>query len=103
MSDKNFMLPFRMAAPVARQLRNPAPDDNMFVIMERWASSMIESSLDLYRDFRDQSHEFMFRVMYGNPRVLKRLFLTGKALKVFGATVKKTTSCLMKTENTGCQ
>lgn len=89
-ADKNpCMFPVRMAAPMARQYRTPAGDDNIFAIMEQWTSAMVESGLDLYRDFRDQGHELFFRILYGNPRV-KKAFLNSKGIKkVFGATVKK--------------
>lgn len=88
-ADKNpFMLPVRIYAPYARQFRVQAEDDNIFVMAERWASSMIESGLDLFRDFRDQTHELLFRILYGNTRI-KRIPMgeKGKA-KVFGATLK---------------
>ncbi|WP_035277665.1 DUF3141 domain-containing protein [Desulforegula conservatrix] len=88
-ADKNpFMFPVRLFAPMARQFRVQADEENMFVMMERWISSMIESSLDLYKDFRDQKHELLFRIIYGNPRVKKALMGKKGAKKVFGATVK---------------
>lgn len=87
-ADKNpFMLPVRIYAPYARQFRVQIEDDNIFVMAERWASSMIEAGLDLYRDFRDQTHELLFRVLYGNPRI-KHIPMGEKGKsKVFGATL----------------
>lgn len=88
-ADKNpFMLPVRMYAPVARQFREQAAEDNMFVMLERWASSMIESGLELYKDSRDQTHEFFFRLLYGNTRA-KKIAMGERGLsKVFGATLR---------------
>lgn len=88
-ADRNpFMFPIRLVAPAARQFRVKADEDNMFVVMERWASSMVESSLDLWKDLRDQSHEFLFRLIYGDTRIKRALMKNKGAKKVFGATIK---------------
>ena len=73
-SDYNpFIFPFKYAAPVVKQYRKQVSEDNMFLQMEKIMSDTIVSCLNSYRDMRDTTHEFAFRLMYDNPW-MKTLF-----------------------------
>lgn len=69
-SDKNPMI--ASLAPVAVQVKNhrkPAAHDNPFLQMEKQISKSIESSLELYGEWRDNLIEQMFMTVYGLPLV----------------------------------
>ncbi len=53
------------AAEMAREARQPAPDDSPFKAMERIGSEWISASLDLYRDLRDAASEAQFFTAFG--------------------------------------
>ena len=52
-------------AEQVRKDRHPLPDDHPMRLAERVASSWIETSLNLYRDLRDQAAVNLTRMMYG--------------------------------------
>jgi hypothetical protein len=54
-------------AEVVRKNRQPAGKDNIFVQAETSAAKWIETSLNTYRDVRDQFAETLFHRIYGNP------------------------------------
>jgi len=69
-SDKNPMI--AALAPVAVQVRNKrrkAAADNPFVQLEKQISKSIESSLDLWGEWRDAMIERTFMAVYGSPLV----------------------------------
>jgi len=69
-SDKNPMI--AALAPVAVQVRNKrrkATADNPFVQLEKQISKSIESSLDLWGEWRDALIERTFMAVYGSPLV----------------------------------
>ncbi len=70
-SDRNpWMLPFKHMAPVIKANRRPVSSENPYVKLERGFSQMISDGFNLYRDVRDQTQEFWFKVIYGNPLML---------------------------------
>lgn len=67
-SDRNpLMAPVKPLAELVRKNRQQVKPDNPFVAMEKNISHMISESLNIYRDMRDQTHEMMFKLLYGNP------------------------------------
>ncbi len=67
-SDINpMMMPLKFVTPLVEENRKPVSPDNPFVEMEKNAAKWITDSLNLYRDMRDQTQEFWFKTMYGNP------------------------------------
>ena len=69
-SDKNPMI--AALAPVAVQVKNKrrkAAADNPFVQLEKQISKSIESSLDLWGEWRDALIERTFMAVYGSPLV----------------------------------
>ncbi|UCH90334.1 MAG: DUF3141 domain-containing protein [Thermoplasmata archaeon] len=69
-SDQNpYILPFKYFAPVVKDHRKPVNSDNMFCIMEKNYSDLIESTLNIYRDTRDKNIEYSFKSIYRNPWV----------------------------------
>ncbi len=73
-SDRNlwcWSLPW--LAATAKRYRQPVESDNPFAKLEKIASDTIEASLNIYRDVRDQSQEFWFKVLYDNP-FIRQLF-----------------------------
>jgi pimeloyl-ACP methyl ester carboxylesterase len=69
-SDYNpFLLPIKYLAPLAAENRQTAEPDNMFLQLEKNFSAAVESSLNLYRDLRDDYIEFWFKFIYGNPLI----------------------------------
>jgi pimeloyl-ACP methyl ester carboxylesterase len=66
-SANPFMGYLASMANVVRQNRQPVSKDNVFAQVEASASKWIESSLDTYRDVRDQLTETMFMNVYGSP------------------------------------
>jgi len=70
MSDKNPVI--AALAPVAVQVKNKrrmAAPDNPFVQFEKQVSKSIESSLDLWGEWRDALIERTFMAVYGSPLV----------------------------------
>lgn len=67
LSDHNpMMLPFKYVAPVVEQYRRPVEPDNPFLAWEKMWSGFIETSMNSYRDCRDQYHERLFKHFYDN-------------------------------------
>jgi hypothetical protein len=66
-SANPFMTYLASMADVVRQNRQPVTKDNVFVQAEAAASKWIESSLNLYRDLRDEITEAAFLNVYGSP------------------------------------
>ncbi len=67
-SDMNpllWSLP-QMAAAVVRH-RQPAPSENLFASLETTFSKAVSAGWDLYRDYRDATHQFWFNSLYANP------------------------------------
>lgn len=70
-SDANpWMAPFKTLAPLVKQHRQAAAPENPFVKMEKAVAQNISDTLNLYRDVRDQTQEFWFNALYGNPFIL---------------------------------
>jgi len=70
-SDANpWMVPLRFLTPAVKKNRKPISPDNPLVEMEKSFSKIISDSLNLYRDIRDQTQEFWFKSIYGNPWIL---------------------------------
>ena len=69
-SDLNpFLAPFMLAASSIKENRQAASEQNTFRLVEQETARMIESSLDLYREIRDRTQEFLFKSIYENPWV----------------------------------
>lgn len=69
-SDSNpWMLPFNILAPIVRQNRRKAAQDNPFSAMEKVNAGAVGDLLDTHRDLRDSLQELCFRTIYGNPLV----------------------------------
>ena len=69
-SDKNPLV--ASLAPVAVQVKNhrkQAAKDNPFIQLEKQISKSIESSLELFGEWRDNMMEQMFMTVYGTPLV----------------------------------
>jgi hypothetical protein len=62
-----FMSYLASMAEVVRENRQPVPMDNVFAQVEASASKWIETSLNAYRDLRDQLTEAAFMNVYGSP------------------------------------
>jgi hypothetical protein len=62
-----FMSYLASMADVVRENRQPVPGDNVFAQVEASASKWIETSLNTYRDLRDQLTEAAFMNVYGSP------------------------------------
>jgi pimeloyl-ACP methyl ester carboxylesterase len=62
-----FMSYLASMADVVRQNRQPVSKDNVFTQAEASASKLIETSLNSYRDLRDQLTEVAFINLYGSP------------------------------------
>lgn len=77
-SDKNpFLIPFRLAAPTVAENRVKTSNGNIFKAVEKYWSDVTITLLDSYRDTRDDTQEFMFKMIYGNPW-MKTLFPDSK-------------------------
>ncbi len=73
-ADTNpLMRPVKNIASITRQNRKPASPDNPFTLLEKAFSDYIESTLDIYRDWRDRNSEAMFQMIYGSG-LLRSLF-----------------------------
>src|SRR6516162_6785752 len=57
----------RSAAQSVRDHRQPVSQDNFFWQVQQWTSNWIETSLNIYRDLRDQWFETLFHTVYGSP------------------------------------
>jgi tellurite resistance protein len=64
-----WMMPFAYLAPEVKKNRRPVSADNPFVQLEKSWSRMISDSLNWYRGVRDQTQEFWFKTVFGNPLV----------------------------------
>ncbi|OZI45680.1 DUF3141 domain-containing protein [Bordetella genomosp. 5] len=70
LSDHNPLIaPFKQVAEQVRADRQPAAPDNPFLIMQTMMSQAIESSLDIWRELRDDTIERVFMNVYGSPLV----------------------------------
>jgi len=70
-SDANpWMMPLKFLTPVVKKTRKPVSENNPLVAMEKSFSKIISDSLNLYRDIRDQTQEFWFKSIFGNPWML---------------------------------
>jgi pimeloyl-ACP methyl ester carboxylesterase len=67
----------KAAAEVVRKNRKPVADDNPLVELEQTFSDTLVRSLDLFRDFRDQSQELLFKLIFEDPFVQRALGVTG--------------------------
>lgn len=73
-SDANpFLWGLQLLAPCVKSVRRPAKEDNPFVQWEKSVSTLIEASLDNFRDQRDKYHENLFKFLYDNSW-MKALF-----------------------------
>jgi hypothetical protein len=66
-SANPFMDYVRSMANVVRNNRQQAASENVFVQAETAASQWIETSLNTYRDMRDEASEALFNSVYGTP------------------------------------
>jgi hypothetical protein len=64
-----FMWPLLAYVEGVRKNRQPVPLDNPFWQAQEQLSHWIETSLDAYRDVRDQMCEAIFHAVYGSPLV----------------------------------
>jgi pimeloyl-ACP methyl ester carboxylesterase len=70
LSDANpFVRQLQPWAQEATKHRRRLPQDNVFWQAQEQLSDWIESSLDAYRDLRDQASEAWFHAVYGSPFV----------------------------------
>lgn len=69
-SDLNpLMMYYAMAAPFVETRRTRVSEDNPFLHAEQAFSKSMITMLDWYRDMRDLSSEFVFKMIYGNQWV----------------------------------
>jgi hypothetical protein len=66
-SANPFMSYLASMAEVVHENRQPVPRDNVFAQIEVSASKWIETSLNTYRDLRDELTEAAFMNVYGSP------------------------------------
>jgi uncharacterized protein DUF3141 len=57
------------AAKSVRECREQVPTNNVFWQAQQWTSNWIETSLNIYRDMRDQWCETLFHTVYGSPGI----------------------------------
>ena len=57
------------AAQSVREHREQVPTNNVFWQAQQWTSNWIQTSLNIYRDMRDQWFETLFHGVYGSPVV----------------------------------
>ncbi|MBT8360988.1 MAG: DUF3141 domain-containing protein, partial [Deltaproteobacteria bacterium] len=90
LSDRNpFCLPIKGLAELARSQRKVVSQDNFFIQYEEFISDSLKNNLDYFRDFRDSSQEFVFKLIYDNPW-MKTFFGTSKdTVKELPMTKKK--------------
>ena len=62
-----FMRPLLSNLEWARENRQPVSKDNTFWQAQEWFGHWIETSLDAYRDVRDNTSEALFHAIYGSP------------------------------------
>jgi tellurite resistance protein len=75
-SDENPMLWWaRILAPMVRENRRPAAEDNVLRVAEERLSGAIVDGLEHYREVRDGMQERMFKAIYG-PNSLGAFFYT---------------------------
>ncbi len=68
LSDRNpFMWPVKMLAPQVKSARQPVPDGNPLLSLEKAVSSWIISGLDAAGAMRDAATEALFLGVYGFP------------------------------------
>jgi hypothetical protein len=76
-SANPFMSYLASMADVVRRNRQPVSKDNTFAQAEASVSKWIESSLDNYRDLRDEITEAAFLNLYGSPVLQAMVGLKG--------------------------
>ena len=64
-----FMRPLLSNLEWARENRHLVSKDNTFWQAQEWLGHWIETSLDAYRDVRDNTSEALFHAIYGSPLV----------------------------------
>lgn len=68
LSDRNpLMRPVKEMAQRVRDQRAPVDTNNPFLAMEKAGAQWMETSLDLYRDYRDSMMESLFFFTYTSP------------------------------------
>ena len=72
-----FMSYVRHAADRVREHRKPVTPNNMFWQAQQWTSDWIETSLNIYRDTRDQWFETLFHSVYGSTALQALVGLKG--------------------------
>ena len=94
LSDLNpGVWPLRQLAPAVKQWRRPVRGDNPWMTVERCASNTLEILLNAYRDQRDLTQEFMFRLAFDNPW-MRALFGTAEAGRTEPAADRRPDSAL---------
>jgi pimeloyl-ACP methyl ester carboxylesterase len=69
-SQRNPLMGFvPSAAESVREHRQPMSASNPMWQAQQWASSWIETSLNIFRDVRDQWFEALFHAVYGSPAI----------------------------------
>jgi pimeloyl-ACP methyl ester carboxylesterase len=67
-SDANpFVWPLAAWSSLVKQNRQPVSAGNPFVTAEDYFSNFMIASLNLYRDTRDRTQEWLFKSIYNNP------------------------------------
>lgn len=75
-SDLNpFLFPVKVMAQIVRENRHPVSDDNPFLAMQNNVSESVKNVLDVYRQIRDNTQEFIFKCIYENSS-FESLFLS---------------------------
>jgi len=75
-SDLNpFLFPVKVMAQIVRENRHPVSDDNPFLAMQNNVSESVKNVLDVYRQIRDNTQEFIFKCIYENS-YFQSLFLS---------------------------
>jgi pimeloyl-ACP methyl ester carboxylesterase len=78
MSDWNpLMWPIKAMAPWVKPFRQTVAPDNPFLQGEKMMSDAVQMILDSYREWRDNTHEFIFKSLYDNSW-MKTLFPESK-------------------------
>jgi len=62
-----WMAPFKAMAPVVKDNRCEVSQDNLFLSWEKGSASALAGLFDTFRDLRDNTQEYLFRSIYGNP------------------------------------
>ena len=81
--DKNpWMAGVKSAAAAVGSARTPAPANNPYLALQSMSSAQITTTLDVFRNVRDQAEEQVFFGIYGSPAVQSLLGLkTGATVR----------------------